>query len=433
MPEVTELNKTPIKVETKIKKKRGRKPKAKPTSPVIKVKKKRGRKPKEKTDEIKPKIRKKRGRKPKDKFNNVKNNENKFNLQKKTDNVIVHLSIHSKQLESDFVEKGLLTYNPEIPGSPKAVNELNSKGLCPYEKYIEDSSDNEVSESIDNNIFNLNISPKNDNIMKKDNNTIICNSCQNKCNNIDSVNNNLNDKKFFISHKDKWFDNEKSELNSNEMISNLNNHIKRNKTNNYDLKSIDKDVMWQFEECNKKKMFPKKTNIHCYWCCNSFDSVPCFLPYSYSKGTFKVFGCFCSPECAAAYNFKDNNDMDNVWERYSLLNLMYKKIYNREVDIKLAAPRMMLRQFGGNMSVEEFRKLNNNYNKDYHVALPPMISIIPKIQESYHKKTNKTDKSVFIPLDMKKVSKAQENLRLKRKVPSKNRNTLENCMKLKYV
>ena len=52
-----------------------------------------------------------------------------------------------------------------------------------------------------------------------------------------------------------------------------------------------KDVMWQFEECNKKKLFPKKTNIHCFWCCNPFDTVPCFLPYSYSKNVFKVFGC----------------------------------------------------------------------------------------------------------------------------------------------
>ena len=104
MPEDTKSNNNDINTDKPIKKKRGRKPKPKPTSPVIKVKKKRGRKPKEKTDEIKPKIRKKRGRKPKDKFNNVKNTENKFNLQK-TDNVIVHLSIHSKQLESDFLKK----------------------------------------------------------------------------------------------------------------------------------------------------------------------------------------------------------------------------------------------------------------------------------------------------------------------------------------
>ena len=63
--------------------------------------------------------------------------------------------------------------------------------------------------------------------------------------------------------------------------------------------------------------------------------------------------------------------------------------------------------------ITEYRKLNNNYNKDYQVKLL-MISIL-KIQESYHKKINKTDKSVFIPLDMKKVSKAQENLRLNEK------------------
>ena len=75
--------------------------------------------------------------------------------------------------------------------------------------------------------------------------------------------------------------------------------------------------------------------------------------------------------------------------------------------------------------------MTDKENKNNKIA--PMISIIPKIQDSYHKKTNKNDKSVFIPLDMKKVTKAQENLRLKRKVPSKNKNTLESCMQLKYL
>ena len=113
--------------------------------------------------------------------------------------------------------------------------------------------------------------------------------------------------------------------------------------------------------------------------------------------------------------------MDNVQERYSLLNLMYiKKYIIKKLILNQLLQNDVTTILGGNMSITEYCKLNNNYNKDYQVVLPPMISIIPKIQESYHKKINKTDKSVFIPLDMKKVSKAQENLRLKRKVPSKS-------------
>ena len=42
--------------------------------------------------------------------------------------------------------------------------------------------------------------------------------------------------------------------------------------------------------------------------------------------------------------------MDNVWERYSLLNLMYKKIYNKVILNR--APRIMLRQFG-EIGIEE--------------------------------------------------------------------------------
>ena len=36
-----------------------------------------------------------------------------------------------------------------------------------------------------------------------------------------------------------------------------------------------------------------------------------------------MFGNFCSPECAAGYNFSEfkNNE---VWEQYSLLNMLYK-------------------------------------------------------------------------------------------------------------
>ena len=59
-----------------------------------------------------------------------------------------------------------------------------------------------------------------------------------------------------------------------------------NINNNYEIKSTDKEVMWQFEECNKKR-YSLKTNIHCFWCCNPFDTVPCFAP-CYSKNTFKV-------------------------------------------------------------------------------------------------------------------------------------------------
>ena len=57
-----------------------------------------------------------------------------------------------------------------------------------------------------------------------------------------------------------------------------------------------------------------------------------------------------------------------------------------------------------------------------------MISFIPEVEYV----ANQTKKE-FIPLDKQKVNKAHKNLKLKRKQPIKNRNTLEQCMNLKYI
>ena len=172
------------------------------------------------------------------------------------------------------------------------------------------------------------------------------------------------------------------------------------------------------------------TNIACYWCCHSFDaSLPCALPLSKNGDTYNVFGCFCSPECAASYNFYESEDSTEIWERYSLLNLLYKRIYSeKSLKIKLA-PAKVIKMFGGDMSIKEFRDFNINYGRKIVVNMPPMISIIQQIEE-----TNIDNKSKYIPLDDIRVQNADSNLRLKRKVPlTVSHNTLENCMSLKCV
>ena len=51
-------------------------------------------------------------------------------------------------------------------------------------------------------------------------------------------------------------------------------------------------------------------NIHCYWCCHSFKSTVFTLPLKIVKNTYYVYGSFCSPECACAYNFDSNKEQD---------------------------------------------------------------------------------------------------------------------------
>ena len=139
-----------------------------------------------------------------------------------------------------------------------------------------------------------------------------------------------------------------------------------------------------------------------------------------------MFGNFCCPECAAAYIFDSDDCSDEIWEKYSLLNYLYNTDNN---NIQIAPPRLTLKKFGGHLSIEDFRKCCNNSHKKYKIILPPMISSIPIIEE-FNVDVNKKS---FIPLDQDRVSKVNEEYKLKRNKPLPDyKNTLENCMRLKY-
>ena len=194
---------------------------------------------------------------------------------------------------------------------------------------------------------------------------------------------------------------------------------------------IKKNILAPFQQYNKKKIWPEKTSIYCFWCCHPFNTPPCGLPIKYTDKTFYVVGCFCSPECCAAYNFNTKHDTEEIWERFNLLHLLYSDIYNID-EIQLAPPQSTLKIFGGPLSIEEFRSYSRD-TKKYKLVYPPMIAVIPQVDDEPWNCQLNNEKPSYVPLDIKKVEQAKVNLRLKRGKPITNKsNTLENCMKLKY-
>jgi len=117
-----------------------------------------------------------------------------------------------------------------------------------------------------------------------------------------------------------------------------------------------------------------KSDIKCYWCLEQFQNKSFILPTKFIKNTYNYIGCFCSPNCAASYNFYDLND-SNTWERYSLLNLLY----NNGNKIYLAPPRNTLNTFGGNFNITKFRELTEQ-NKQVNLLYSPLASIVPQIE-----------------------------------------------------
>ena len=228
-------------------------------------------------------------------------------------------------------------------------------------------------------------------------------------------------------------------------INNLDNSV-----NYYD----NKEQYYEYKNLNKEKdenyiynikSYPynniisnnNSKNIHCFWCCHNFDSTVYTLPTKIENDVYNVYGCFCSPECACAYNFNDYKERNKIWERYSLLNLLYKKLLDdKNLEITSALPREMLNIFGGTYTIEEFRKYNKNYKKEIKLFNYPLVSneYIKNEIDIYNNIIKKNNNKDYIPLNYNNIENIHnDELKLKRSKPlNTNKNTLENCMNLKY-
>ena len=185
-----------------------------------------------------------------------------------------------------------------------------------------------------------------------------------------------------------------------------------------------------FEEKNKQNEWPSSTSIHCYWCCHKFNNVPYGIPVKHLDGKFHVFGCFCSLECAAAYNMKNYDSVDEMWERYMLINMLSRNLNHKSI-VKPAPSKLSLKVFGGHMDIDEFRSYCTT-SKVINVNFPPMMTLTQQIEE-----INEGDLSndlKYIPIDTDRINKYKEKMKLKRSKPITNfKNTLDHAMNLKIV
>lgn len=130
---------------------------------------------------------------------------------------------------------------------------------------------------------------------------------------------------------------------------------------------------------NGKTVICEKTNIACWWCTYTFDTLPCFIPERYSDNKFYVFGCFCSFDCASAYNLNLNDY--KVSDRNSLIKKLCFTIKGTNDEIPVAPPREVLEKFGGPLSIEEYRMVSRTINKEYKLLFPPMVNLAVCIEE----------------------------------------------------
>lgn len=192
------------------------------------------------------------------------------------------------------------------------------------------------------------------------------------------------------------FNSEKNELllkikNMGEQISHLENKLNECTTNSSNSKfSIDRHNVTKMDinlidYTNGNTIVLEQTDIACWWCTESFTTLPCFIVRDKKHKAYVVFGCFCSYNCAITFNLQ--MDDFKMWDRYSLTKQLYNEITSTTDNIHPAGPREVLKKFGGPCSIEKFRENSNIVTKEYRCVIPPMMTIVPFIEE--HNKTVK--------------------------------------------
>jgi hypothetical protein len=186
-------------------------------------------------------------------------------------------------------------------------------------------------------------------------------------------------------------------------------------------------LLVQFSGSKDTKELPTKTDVACFWCCETFESRPCVVPTVITDGVWSVYGNFCTPHCASAYVLADLLDTHVRWERLALLHRLYAAYCGGR--IYPSPKREVLERFGGPMKTQDFRKMCEDRKIRADVHLPPMVSILASMDTKpidFYETSMRNVTSAYVP-----VANTDSGLKLKRSKPLKDReSTLDACLNI---
>lgn len=168
--------------------------------------------------------------------------------------------------------------------------------------------------------------------------------------------------------------------------------------------------------------WPDKSSYACWTCCHVFDTTPVGIPHMLVGQQFHCYGNFCSYNCAKRYlcpeedddiallhTFSDKFVEDDLSDKKQLLELLCHLETGLPFGtcIEKSPKRLMLKLFGGIMTIEEYRN-NSITNKQYHIFRSPMVPISYQMEECITRDNVKKSKDVS--LSTLKLEKAYQNL-----------------------
>jgi len=105
---------------------------------------------------------------------------------------------------------------------------------------------------------------------------------------------------------------------------------------------------------NKDQKVAHKINLKCYNCHHFFNDSPFYLPIDYCSklDRYKLFGNFCSPNCVKSYSLNDKIFQGKSY----IIGQFYRKLFGYDFKIQAAPSILNLTEYGGTLSIDEFRK-----------------------------------------------------------------------------
>jgi hypothetical protein len=186
-------------------------------------------------------------------------------------------------------------------------------------------------------------------------------------------------------------------------------------------------LLVQFGGSKDTKELPIRSDVACFWCCETFESRPCVIPTVINDGVWSVYGNFCTPHCASAYILSDLLDTHVRWERLALLHRLYAAYCGGR--IYPSPKREVLERFGGPMKSQDFRKMCEDRKIRADVHLPPMVSILASMDTKpvdFYETSMRNVTAAYVP-----VQNVDSGLKLKRSKPLKDReSTLDSCLNI---
>jgi hypothetical protein len=159
-------------------------------------------------------------------------------------------------------------------------------------------------------------------------------------------------------------DYEDSDDDNNNININIDNNKKLSKMNKQKKKIIEKNIKVmkfyenEYDAGNEIIM----SSCRCYHCHHHFNNKPFFLPIDFNSDLkrFRVTGNFCSPNCVKSYSSNSKIYSKNTY----LVGFMYRQLFGAYYKIKPAPPIQCLKEYGGNLTIEQYRE-NFDNNKVY--------------------------------------------------------------------